>query len=155
MNWKEILTTIIKGNVPLAPCEQCEYCDHCQHAENMLSTAKPQKFEVRELKREKYVSLEDVSADLNYAFQRAVNSQSQSIFIIKAQTGAGKTETYIRYMKNSQKPLLIAVPTHNLKNEILNKARGMSVENICCMPDLNDFLLPDKLNYEINNLYII
>ena len=68
MNWKEILTTIIKGNVLLAPCEQCEYCDHCQHAENMLSTAKPQKFEVRELKKEKYVSLEDVSADLNYAF---------------------------------------------------------------------------------------
>lgn len=155
MNWKEILTAIIKGNVPLAPCEQCEYCDHCQHAENMLSTAKPQKFEVRELKREKYVSLEDVSADLNYAFQRAVNSQSQSIFIIKAQTGAGKTETYIRYMKNSQKPLLIAVPTHNLKNEILNKARITGIENICCTPDLNDYSLSDKLKNEIDNLYRI
>ena len=155
MNWKEILTAIIKGNVPLAPCEQCEYYDHCQHAENMLSTAKPQKLEIRELKKEKYVPLEEVSADLNYAFQRAVNSQSQSIFIIKAQTGAGKTETYIRYMKNSKKSLLIAVPTHNLKNEILNKAREMGIENICCTPDLNDYSLSDKLKNEIDNLYRI
>lgn len=155
MNWKEILTAIIKGNIPLAPCEQCEYCNYCQHAENMLSTAKPQKFEVRKLKREKYVSLEEVSADLNYAFQRAIDSQSQSVFIIKAQTGAGKTETYIQHMKKSEKPLLIAVPTHELKNEILHKARIMGIENICCTPDLNDYSLSDKLKNEIDNLYRI
>ncbi len=155
MNWKEILTAIIKGNIPLAPCQQCEYCDNCQHAENMLSTAKPQKFEVRELKREKYVSLEEVSADLNYAFQRAVNSQSQSVFIIKAQTGAGKTETYIQHMNKSEKPLLIAVPTHDLKNEILNKARITGIENICCTPDLYEYDLSDELKNEIDNLYRI
>lgn len=155
MNWKEILTTIIKGNMPLAQCYQCEYCDHCQHTENMLSTAKPHKCEVRELKKEKYVSLEEVSADLNYAFQRAVNSHNQSVYIIKAQTGAGKTETYIQYMKNSEKPLLIAVPTHNLKNEILHKAKGMGIENICCTPDLKDYSLSDTLKNEIDNLYRI
>lgn len=155
MNWKEILTAIIKGNVPLAPCEQCEYCDCCQHTENMLYTAKPQKFEVRKLKKEKYVSLEDVSSDLNYVFQRAVNSQSQSVFIVKAQTSAGKTETYIQYMNRSEKPLLIAVPTHDLKNEILHKARITGIENICCTPDLNDYSLSDKLKNEIDNLYRI
>lgn len=155
MNWKEILTAIIKGNIPLAPCQQCEYCNDCQHAENMLSTAKPQKYEVRELKKEEYVSLEEVSTDLNYAFQRAVNSRSRSVFIIKAQTGAGKTETYIQHMKNSEKPLLIAVPTHNLKNEILNKARMTGIENICCTPDLKDYLLSDELKNEIDNLYRI
>ena len=56
-------------------------------------------------------------------------------------------------MKNSQKPLLIAVPTYNLKNEILNKARMTGIENICCTPDLNDYLLSDKLKNEIDNLY--
>ena len=40
INWKEILTAIIKDNLPVPPCENCDYCDRCSHSENMLSTAK-------------------------------------------------------------------------------------------------------------------
>ncbi|MDE5619792.1 MAG: hypothetical protein K2I80_04625 [Ruminococcus sp.] len=58
INWKEILMAIIKDNVPVAKCESCEYCDLCSHADNMLSTAKPKKCEVRVLKKEKYVPIE-------------------------------------------------------------------------------------------------
>lgn len=155
MNWKEILTAIIKGNIPLAPCSQCDYCDCCQHAENMLSTAKPQRFEVRQLQKESYVSLEEVGEDLQYAFERAINAQDSSVYIIKAQTGAGKTETYLQYMKHSDKPLLIAVPTHDLKKEIASKARSIGIENICCTPDLDEYDLSDTLRNEIDNLYSI
>lgn len=155
MNWKEILTAIIKGNVPLAPCEQCQYCEHCQHAENMLSTAKPHRFEVRQLKSERYVSLEEVSADLRCAFDRAINAQDNFIYIIKAQTGAGKTETYLQYMKQSEKSFLIAVPTHELKKEIHRKAVAMGINIICCTPDLDEYILSNELRQEIDNLYAI
>ena len=40
INWKEILTAIIKDNLPVPSCENCDYCDRCSHSENMLSTAK-------------------------------------------------------------------------------------------------------------------
>jgi len=155
MNWKEILTAIIKGNIPLASCEQCEYCDCCQHSENMLSTAKPQRTEIRQTKKEKYVSIDEVSQELNQAFEKAIDSCDKSIYIIKAQTGIGKTQTYLNHMCQSDKPLLIAVPTHDLKKEILQKARNIGIENICCTPDLDDYTLSADLKREIDNLYTI
>ena len=155
IHWKEILTAIIKGDVPLAPCEECEYCKQCQHGENMLSTAKPHRFEVRQLKKENYVPLEEVSMGLKNAFDKSIKNQDANIHIIKAQTGAGKTETYLQYMKQSDRPLLIAVPTHELKKEIYHKAQSMGIENICVTPDLDEYPLSDNLRRNIDNLYAI
>lgn len=115
IHWKEILTAIIKDDVPVARCESCEYCDLCSHADTMLSTAKPTKREVRVLKKEKYVPVETAHQALQNAFYRAIASQDNKIYIINGQTALGKTSTYINYMKNSVKPILIAVPTHELK----------------------------------------
>ncbi len=131
------------------------FCDSTQHTENMLSTAKPQKFEIRRTGKEHYVSIEEVSEELNQAFGRAVNEQNQPVYIIKAQTGIGKTQTYLNYMQWSEKPLLIAVPTHDLKKEILRKAKGMGIENICGTPDLDDYMLSDDLKCRIDNLYTV
>ncbi|MBR1529935.1 MAG: DEAD/DEAH box helicase family protein [Oscillospiraceae bacterium] len=154
-HWKEILTAIIKGNIPLAPCEECEYCDCCQHSENMLLTAKPQRTEIRQTQKERYVSIEEVTKELNQAFQKTIDSYDKSIYIIKAQTGIGKTQTYLNYMKKADKSLLIAVPTHDLKKEILQKAINMGIQNICCTPDLEDYVLSDDLKREIDNLYTV
>lgn len=154
-HWKEILTAIIKGNIPLASCEECEYCDCCQHSENMFLTAKPQRTEIRQTQKERYASIEEVTEELNQAFQKAIDSYSKSIYIIKAQTGIGKTQTYLNYMKKADKSLLIAVPTHDLKKEILQEAQNMGIENICCTPDLEDYVLSDDLKREIDNLYAI
>ena len=155
IHWKEILNTIIKDEIPIVPCSQCEYCKHCQHSENMLSTAKPRKTEIRRTRKNEYYPIEEVAQELGNAFEQAVNTQEQDIYIIKAQTGIGKTHTYLSYMKNTDKPLIIAVPTHNLKNEILKKARDMEIENICCTPDLDEYNLSDDLSNKINNLYAI
>ncbi|MCR4759371.1 MAG: hypothetical protein K5705_03770 [Oscillospiraceae bacterium] len=155
LNWKEILTAIIKGDVPLASCQECEDCNCCQHTENMLSTAQPKRFEVRQIQTQKYVSLEEVSDDLHAAFENAIHAQDSSIHIIKAQTGAGKTETYLQYMKRSEKPMLIAVPTHELKKEIYRKATAMGIDRICCTPDLDEYCLSPPLKQEIDNLYAI
>ncbi|MDE5556684.1 MAG: hypothetical protein K2J32_03150 [Ruminococcus sp.] len=80
ISWKEILTAIIKDDVPVAKCESCEYCDLCSHADNMLSTAKPTKREVRVLKKEKYVPIETAYQALQNAFYRAIESQDKKIY---------------------------------------------------------------------------
>lgn len=74
INWKEILTAIIKDNLPVPSCENCDYCDRCSHSENMLSTAKPTRREVCILKKERYVDLETAHQDLQNAFQTAMAS---------------------------------------------------------------------------------
>jgi hypothetical protein len=56
-------------------------------------------------------------------------------------------------MKNTDKPLLIAVPTHKLKNEVYHKALNMRIENIVCTPEMPQFT--DDLMDEINHLYNI
>ena len=101
INWKEILTAIIKDNLPVPSCEGCNYCNSCSHSENMLSTAKPTKHEVSILKKECYVDLETAYQDLQNAFQAAMASTENKIFLIKGQTALGKTSTYLNYMKNS------------------------------------------------------
>lgn len=155
IHWKEILNTIIKDNIPIASCDQCERCEYCQHSENMLSTAKPQKTEIRQTRKSKYYPIEEVSQELNDAFEQAINSQGQDIYIIKAQTGIGKTHTYLSYMKDTDRSLIIAVPTHSLKNEIMKQARDMGIDNICCTPDLNEYNLSDELCSKIKNFYKI
>ncbi len=123
INWKEILMAIIKDDVPVAKCKSCEYCDSCSHADNMLSTAKPTKREVRVLKKEKYVPIETAYQALQNAFYRAIEFHDNKIYIINGQTALGKTSTYIRYMQESSKPVLIAVPTHELTEQIIRDAK--------------------------------
>ncbi|MDE6003930.1 MAG: hypothetical protein K2G88_00905 [Oscillospiraceae bacterium] len=58
-------------------------------------------------------------------------------------------------MQQSEKPLLIAVPTHDLKKEIFWKAKSMGIENICGTPDLDDYMLSDDLKRRIDDLYTV
>ena len=64
----------------------------------MLSTAKPTKHEVSILKKECYVDLETAYQDLQNAFQAAMASTENKIFLIKGQTALGKTSTYLNYI---------------------------------------------------------
>lgn len=155
INWKEILTAIIKDDVPVAKCESCEYCDLCCHADNMLSTAKPTKQEVRVLKKEKYVTIEKAYQELQNAFYRAIESQDNKIYIINGQTALGKTSTYIRYMQESQKPVLIAVPTHELKEQIICDAKAFGIEDICGTPDINTYGISEEIINRMNDIYRI
>lgn len=155
INWKEILTAIIKNDIPLASCEQCEYCQACHHLDNMLSTAKPKNQEVRMLKDEEYYSLEEANADLKNAFYRAVEANDYSVHIIKGQTALGKTDTYLNYMAQGTKPFLIAVPTHKLKNQILEDARNMGITDICCTPDIDEYPISEEIKNSMKHFYHI
>lgn len=155
IHWKEILTAIIKDDVSVAKCESCEYCDSCSHADNMLSTAKPTKREVRVLKKEKYVPIEAAYQALQNAFYKAIESHDNKIHIINGQTALGKTSTYINYMKNSVKPILIAVPTHELKEQIIRDAKNAGVKDICGTPDMNAYGISKEIIKEMDDIYRI
>lgn len=130
LHWKEILTAIIKDDVPVPLCDSCEYSDSCSHSENMLSTIKPAKREIMVLQKEKFTDIDTAYMDLQNAFQRAAESQDNRIYIIKGQTALGKTSTYIEYMKTSSRPVLIAVPTHELKEQIIRDAKEYGVDTL-------------------------
>ncbi|MGN0606224.1 MAG: hypothetical protein ACI4JM_06855 [Oscillospiraceae bacterium] len=155
IHWKEILTAIIKDDVPIPSCEQCYYCDECNHADNMILTAKPKKCEIRVLRQENYTDIDTAYQELQNAFQRAVNSDENKIFIIKGQTALGKTSTYIDYMKSSKKSLIIAVPTHELKNQIIEDAESSGILNICSTPDIRTYGISEEIIEEMQELYRI
>lgn len=155
LHWKEILTAIIKDDVPIPLCDACDYCDMCSHADNMLSTVKPARREIRVLKKERYVDTDTAFQDLQNAFQRAVEAKDNKIYIINGQTALGKTSTYINYMKKSTCPVLIAVPTHELKEQIIRDAKSCGVEDICGTPDIKTYGISDDVIDEMDDIYRI
>ena len=108
----------------------------------MLSTAKPTRREVCILKKEHYVDLETAHQDLQNAFQTAMASAENKLYLIKGQTALGKTSTYLNYMKDSVRPVVIAVPTHELKRQIFYDANlhGILDENIFFAAKLADYI---------------
>lgn len=155
INWKEILTAIIKDNLPVPSCENCDYCGRCSHSENMLSTAKPTRREVSILKKERYEKLETANLDLQNAFQRAMDSTENKFFLIKGQTALGKTSTYLNYMKDSVRPVVIAVQTHELKQQIFYDANLHGIEAICATPDIATYGISEEVTEGMQDFYDI
>lgn len=154
-HWKEILNGIVKGNVPLQKCAECPYSSDCCHAENLLETACPKKNDVVITQKTEYVSLEEVEQDLTDKFNQAINSSENGIHIVKAQTGLGKTTNYINYLQKADKPCIIAVPTHNLKDEIFCKAVNSGVKDICRTPALPESSISPEIIKKVNHLYAV
>ena len=121
----------------------------------MLSTAKPTRREVRILKKECYVDLERAHQDLQNAFQTAMASAENKLYLIKGQTALGKTSTYLNYMKDSVRPVVIAVPTHELKQQIFYDANLHGIEAICATPDIATYDISEKVTEEMQDFYDI
>ena len=123
-------------------CSNCPYEKECLHAKNMILTAKPGNNTILQTVKKNYVSVSEAEKDLEYNFHKAVVSYEEGIHIIKAQTGIGKTNLYLNYMKNTNDIFLIAVPTHKLKMEVYNKAvsKGIKIAYTPELPELSSEL---------------
>ena len=153
-NWKQILNMLMEMDYQPTGCQVCPYEKDCLHAKNMVLTAKPGDCTILPIKKQEYVSIEEAEWDLENKFLEAMHSKNRGLHIIKAQTGIGKTNLYLNYIKaHPNEKFLIAVPTHKLKTEIYNKALQLGIENICCTPELPYF--SDELKGEIEHLYRI
>lgn len=136
-------------------CENfCPYCDICQHGSNMLSAIKIKRKEVVRVGNIKYSGIYDVQAELRKYFYTAANSNNSKINVIKAQTAIGKTHLYIEYLKNTEHPSIIAVPTNKLKNEVYNEclAAGINVIETPSIYEIKDEIPEELYNY-IEHLY--
>ena len=152
-NWQTTLRTIIEMDYRLEGCESCPYADECMHSKNMILTAKPTNSIILQTKKKEYVSVEEAEEDLRVNFYKAVLSINEGVHIIKAQTGIGKTNLYLDYILKSDNKFIIAVPTHNLKMEIYNKAVYKGISDIAYTPEMPE--LTQELDEKIKHIYNI
>jgi len=153
-NWDVILNILIAMNYQPQGCCNCSYESECLHAKNMILTAKPGKSTILQITKKKYVTIQEAEEDLKKNFLQVVYSEKQGVHIIKAQTGIGKTNLYLDYLaQDTEKTLLIAVPTHKLKMEVYNKAISKGVKNIAFTPEMPVF--SDEIQDKINHIYSI
>lgn len=138
-------------------CEKfCPYCDECPHGNNMLCTAQVKRKEIIRLKEPEYVSIEDVQSSLHDYFYEAISSHDKKLHVIKAQTAIGKTHLYVNYLKTTEKPCIISVPTNILKHEVYEKCIEEGIE-VMETPSIKDFegSIPQNIDKHIQNLYSI
>ena len=120
----------------------------------MLDTAKIKRKEIICLKEPEYCDIADVQAELKYYFYKAVNSDDNKIYIIKAQTAIGKTHLYLNYLKTADKPCIIAVPTNKLKNEVYEECvkSGINAMETPSIYEIKDSI-PQEIYTHIDYLY--
>ena len=79
--------------------------------------------------REEFHPIEEVQDDTYEAISRAFRAEDTKVHVIKSQTGAGKSHSYLQLMaENPEVRFLIAVPTNRLKDEICRKADRMGID---------------------------
>ena len=139
----------------------CPHKDQCPHGVNILTTCIPKSGQMEKLAgHEKvYVTLEEAEEDFRQQFRKFMDSYKNKVYIIKAQTGIGKSKMILEEIASllSQNPtlrIIIAVPTLALKKEICERARAMGIE-IVESPSLREIEkeLPAEVWDYIEKLY--
>ncbi|MCL2187348.1 MAG: DEAD/DEAH box helicase family protein [Defluviitaleaceae bacterium] len=134
----------------------CPFANDCTHGMNIISTAKVKHNKMERLAnyQETYVSLDEAVDDFKRNLLRTVDADDGKWHVIKAQTALGKTRTYLEYLKDTQKKVLIAVPTLALMQEICDRATQSGID-IIASPSLRESkdLLPDDIWNDIEGLY--
>jgi len=117
----------------------CPYRDTCKHGRNILLTIKPERGTMERIVNytETYHTIEEVQDDLMQNLLQAIQSSDKLWHIIKAQTAAGKSETFLRLMASSGLRFLIAVPTNKLKLDIKLRADEKGIE-LMVTPSLDE-----------------
>ena len=62
-----------------------------------------------------------------------------------------ETRTYLNYMKDSVRPVVIAVPTHELKRQIFYDANLHGIEAICATPDIAAYGISEEVTEEMQD----
>lgn len=153
-DWAGTLNDIIKHEYLPKRCDSCPYAEKCNHGTNMISTVKPSRHDVKVTEPKEYCTIEEAEESLAANFKAALDDRiSNKIKLIIAQTGLGKTRLYLDMLTNASEAFMIVVPTHDLKDEVYNRALNMGVRNIMAMPRLP--ILSDEIQAIINHYYDI
>ncbi len=139
--------------------ERCSYYDRCK-GPTLYSRLTDRRIEILKPPGP-YVTEGEAYQELVRALNTVYADKEKSINIIIAQTGIGKTEAYCNLVaekilnSTADKPFLIAVPTHNLQNEIANRLRNKGI-SVLVTQNLADKIKDngvDDLSDMIQDLY--
>lgn len=140
--WNSNITQISKCPYGPKRCSDfCPYHKECRHGKNIITTVNISRNSITVLDNTvNYVDIQSARKELYEAIKNAIVSDNDYINIIKAQTGIGKTETYIKCIKELDVSCIIAVPTNALKEEIYlrMKKAGIEVKKTPELPVMND-----------------
>lgn len=125
----------------------CPFERVCDHAKNIIETAITSRGKVKILTEHQFKPLDQAEHDLKEVFQRIMKEPETKIYVIKAPAGLGKTEQYI-----GLKDVTIAVPTHNLKDEVAQRAKQAGNEMSITPRPPN---LPEAVANEVERCYSI
>lgn len=99
--------------------EFCPYYEKCEHAGTIVDTLAMDRKVYRD--KETYVSVREAERCMEESLNDAFQSSNDGIYLIKAQTGLGKTGAYVELIANNPgHRFLIALPTNILKEEVYN-----------------------------------
>ncbi len=155
--WERQLSYIRQQEYKPFSCDNfCPYRDKCNHGKNILSTVRPKVGMMERIPGyyEEFYSIEEVQKDTYKAIRNAYLAEDNLIHIIKSQTGAGKSYSYLKLM--GEKPgdrFLISAATNLLKNELYYKALKMGIK-VRKTPSLEEikYEIPHKVWKKIQRL---
>ena len=104
----------------------CPYVDTCK----CHSLYEKTKRKIQYMGKEEYVSLKEAEELLRGNLVEILNNPQKAIYLLKAQTAIGKTTAYCEIAEKSQtqKKLMIVVPTNKLQMEVANELFIRNVE---------------------------
>lgn len=130
--WKtDVQYSTMQNYYPRRCSEFCPYCGECNHGKNILSTAHLGRNQLEKDPdyQEYYYPIEEVQNDIYNAISRAHHASDNRVYVIKAQTGGGKSTSYLQIMEeNDNERFLIPAPTNLLKDEIYNKSDRTGID---------------------------
>ena len=156
--WKAHLSYMEQNEYKAQHCDKyCPYHEECVHCKNILSTIHTKRGNMEKIAgyHDEFVSMEEMQDDVYDAISKAFYAGGKKFYIIKAQTGAGKSHSYLKLMQeSSDKRFIIAVPTNLLKEEIFEKAKseGIDVKRTPSLEEIKDEI-PDEIWEHIQKLY--
>lgn len=126
----------------------CDYKEECEHSTNIITTSKVFRNRITVLYETPTITLEEAQVKLKKAIDDALAAEGDDIYVIKAPTAVGKTELIMNIPN-----VIIAVPTHKLKDEISVRMNEKNIKHYATaeIPDIKD----EKFERELKSLYDI
>ncbi len=93
----------------------CPYCEKCEHGTNILSSSCPKGVLMERIPgyNEQFCSIEELQDDTYETISKAFYARDDKVHVIRSQTGAGKSYSYLRLMsENPEMRFIIATPTN-------------------------------------------
>lgn len=139
--WKAHLSYMAQHDYAPESCDKyCPYYRECRHCRNILSTVHLKRGMMEKITgyHEEFSTIEKMQEDIYRSIHRAFCANEKKFYVIKAQTGGGKSHSYLKLMEEyPEARFIIAAPTNLLKREIYEKAKRQGIK-VMVTPSLEE-----------------